>query len=399
MGKIQDAINVLLWKKEEVSVVSNNRQPIMWWVNNQNTTSLKSLHVWLNYDGTIRVWLHTHFALLKKNYVLASALRFIAWKVWWYGFKFVDKKGNVIEWTKADREKVSKFFGSMNKYIFESLTYLIASWQKVSIPTEVNKFGKATSNSQIMNLDPRMLVIDTDPSTWDAIAYRYSNRTASKTFDPDQVNDYILYPDFDRDNYGQSIMDSIIIDAVTDSTTSNRQLYFYMNNATPSTVYITDGDMLRDEQVRKDLETKINEKYGGNANVWKPLVSTAIKDVKTIEIPNIDVVKERDHIMRILAMVFWVDPRVLWYMKETWWSYAEIDAIARNMTNSKIQERAAVVETIMNQEYNKYVWELPYKIKLDNILFTNVELDKKMSLEELKAWVITAEEYKELYDL
>jgi hypothetical protein len=53
----------------------------------------------------------------------------------------------------------------------------------------------------------------------------------------------------------------------------------------------------------------------------------------------------------------------------------------------------------MNHEYSKRVKELPYKIKLDNIYFKNVENDKKMSLEEVKAGIITAEEYKTLYDL
>ncbi len=53
----------------------------------------------------------------------------------------------------------------------------------------------------------------------------------------------------------------------------------------------------------------------------------------------------------------------------------------------------------MNQEFSKYRRELPYRIKLDNILFKNIESDKKMSLEELKAGVITPEEYKTLYDI
>jgi len=107
------------------------------------------------------------------------------------------------------------------------------SGQKVSTATELNKFGKGTNKSKINNLDPRMLTIQTDQSTGDVLEYIYSNKTLSKTFQPEQVIDYILFPDFDRENYGQSPMESIIIDIVTDYAMSNRQLYFYMNNATP----------------------------------------------------------------------------------------------------------------------------------------------------------------------
>jgi len=74
--------------------------------------------------------------------------------------------------------------------------------------------------------------------------------------------------------------------------------------------------MLRDETVRKDLETKILEKFGGNANIGKPLISSAIKDVKTIEIPTLDIINEREQLMKIVTMVFGIDPRVLGFMKE-----------------------------------------------------------------------------------
>ncbi len=400
MNIIQKAINGVFGGKKK-KALTNNRVPVMWGINNQNNTSLKSLHIGLNYDGTLKIWVSTNFALLRKNYIVWSAMRFLAGKIWWYGFYFVDKKGNTVQWTQADKKDVENFFSvpSLHTYIYETLAYLLMAGQKVSTATELNKFGKGTNKSKINNLDPRMLTIQTDQSTGDVLEYIYSNKALSKTFQPEQVIDYILFPDFDRENYGQSPMESIIIDIVTDYAMSNRQLYFYMNNATPWTVYLTDGEMLRDETVRKDLETKILEKFGGNANIGKPLISSAIKDVKTIEIPTLDIINEREQLMKIVTMVFGIDPRVLGFMKEQWGSYAEIDAIARNMTNSKIEEWWTIVENIMNQEFSKYRRELPYRIKLDNILFKNIESDKKMSLEELKAGVITPEEYKTLYDI
>jgi hypothetical protein len=70
-----------------------------------------------------------------------------------------------------------------------------------------------------------------------------------------------LYPDLDNEHYGQSILDSLVIDAISDYAMSNRELYFYMNNATPSTVYILDNDIEMDAKSRIDLEQKINEKF------------------------------------------------------------------------------------------------------------------------------------------
>ena len=399
MGIIKDAIDTLFGREKPANKVMNNgRVPVMWGVNNQGIPSLKSLAVWLNGDGSLRVGLQTHFAILKKNYIVNSALRFFANRIWWYWFYFVDKNWVTVEGNKSDRESIERFF-DIKKYVYESLAFLVTAWQKVSIPSELNQFGKVTKDSKIINFDPRMLTINTDPGTWDILEYIYSNTKLRKTFSPDEVYDYILYPDLDRDSYGLGIMDSVVIDILTDIATSNRQLYLYMNNATPWTVYLVNPEAVRTEDDRKDLETKINEKYGWNSNIWKPLISSAVVDVKTIEIPTLDVVTEREHIMKIVTTAYGVDPRVLWFMKDRWWSYAEIDAIARNMTNWKIEERAGVIENIMNHEYSKRVKELPYKIKLDNIYFKNVENDKKMSLEEVKAGIITAEEYKTLYDL
>jgi hypothetical protein len=55
------------------------------------------------------------------------------------------------------------------------------------------------------------------------------------------------------------------------------------------------------------------------------------------------------------------------------------------MTNAKLEERTTIIENNMNDEYNKFNKELPYRIKLDTIYFKNVENNKKMSLEEVKA--------------
>lgn len=374
---------------------------VFWWSNNQGNTSLQSLQVWLNMDGSIRVWTHTYFSLLKKNATISAALRFLSNKVGWYGFYFVDSSGKAIKWQEEMKRRVEQFFSipKLRTYIYVSIANYIVSGQKVSTATELNQFWTATGNATINILDPRMLTIKTDTNTWEIISYEYRNNTVIKEFEPQIVNNDILYPDLDRDGYGQSQMDGIVIDALTEYVLWSRQFHFYRNNATPSTVFMIDPTVVTDDTKAKELETKINEKFGWNANNWKPMATTALRDVKTIEVPDIKLIEERELIMKILTMVFGIDPRVLWYMKETGWSYAEIDAIARNMTNAKLEEWTSIIENSMNEEFNKYIKPLGYRIKLDTIYFKNTEKDKEIALQEVKAWVMSVDEYKSLFNM
>lgn len=352
-------------------------------------------------DWSIKVWLNTYFALIKKNYVVASALRFLAMKVWWYWFYFVDNKWNAVKVGDEQKAKVENFFKipTMKSYIYKSIANYIIAWQKVTTATELNKFDRWTPNSKINIFDPRMLRIEINKETGAVESYEYGNAFKRLELTPEQVVDTIVYPDLDRPWYGQSQMDSIVIDWLTDYVAGTRQFHFYRNNTTPWTVYLLDPEVVKDQTQVQELEKKIAEKFGGNANAWKPLSSTAIKDVKTIEIPDIKLLDDRELIMKIITMVFGIDPRVLWYMKETGWSYAEIDAIARNMTNAKLEEWTMMIEDSMNLEYTRYMWEIPYRIKLDTIYFKNTENDKKLALEEVKANILSVDEYKSLFNM
>lgn len=350
-------------------------------------------------DWSIKVGYTTYFSLLRKNRTLSSWLRFLANKIGGYGFYFVNSKGVTVQWDPETIARINYFFWipQLRSYIYTTLINYMVSGQKVSTATKINKAWKATNDAKINILDPRMLSLVLDLATGEVTRYDYRNKSLSLELPPKLVHDDILYPDMDRDWYWQSMMESIVIDAVTDLLTWSRQFHLYRNNATPWTVYLLDKDNLDDKSVA-DLEMKINDKFGGNANAWKPLASTAIKGVETIEIPKLDTINEREMIMKIVTTVLWLDPRVLWFMKESW-AYAEIDAIARGITNAKLKEWTEIIETSMQQEYEKFIWPLPYKIKLDTIYFENKELDKKMALEEVKLWILTPDEYKSLFDV
>lgn len=405
--KITEAINVLRWKTiewevgETAKVVRNGRGDLFSWVNNQSSSSLQALHVGLSLDWSIRVWLNTYFALIKKNYVCASALRFLSMKVGWYWIYFVDSKWNTVKVGDDQKARVEEFFKipTLRSYIYKSIAYYIVGWQKIVTASLLNKFNRGTPGSKVNVLDPRMLMIKIDKETGEVIKYEYWNNFKKIELMPEQVVDTIVYPDLDKNGYGQSQMDSIVIEWLTDYVAWSRQFHFYRNNATPGTVYLLDSEVVKSADQVQELEKKINEKFWGGSNTGKPLASTAIKDVKTIEIPDIKLIDDRELILKIITMVFGIDPRVLGYMKETWGSYAEIDAIARNMTNAKLEEWTNMIEESMNAEYAQFMWELPYKIKLDTIYFKNIENDKKTALEEVKAGIITADDYKSLFNM
>lgn len=368
---------------------------------NQNVASLQSLSVWLNYDGSIRITPYTYFALIKKNSIIASWIRFLSQRIWGNGYDLVDSKGNVIDWQDKIKERINYFFSntSIENYIYRSLVNYITSWQKISTATEINKNWRATPKAKINVLDPRYITINTDWKTTDVVSYIYWNNLEQMTLSPEIVVDDIQYPDFDRTNYWQSQLEPVVMDALIDQASNDRSFGFHRNNATPSTVYSLDPESITSIEEAKELESQIIEKHWGSTNTWKPLVSSAIKWVHTIQVPKIDASTEKEMTIKILSMVIWVDPRVLWFMKTTGGSYAEIDAISRNMTNAKIIERERKIEDGMNKEYRKFIWDSPYKIKLKSILFENKEKEKEIAMMEVEKGIMTVEEYKSLFNM
>jgi len=87
----------------------------------------------------------------------------------------------------------------------------------------------------------------------------------------------------------------VITDGLTDIATSNRQLVFFKNNAMPNIVYMLDADACNTLEHQKDFERKIREKYQGTANSYKPMASTAVKDIKILEMSHkdLDLISQR----------------------------------------------------------------------------------------------------------
>lgn len=392
-------------KPNRQRVMSNSWSSSFFWSwqnNRQSSTSLKDLQVWMNIDWSLRVWLHTFFALVKKNYMIQSSINLLSERIGWNGIYFSDAKGKTIDISSIPtnvKDNIYRFFSipNLKTYIQKTISYIVISWQCVSTGTELNNRWMATKETKVNLLDPRMLIIKSDDVTGKLLSYDYYNKNKAVTLIPELVVDTLVYPDLDRDNYWQSQMESIVIDALTDNTMWSREFHFYRNNATPSTVYVLHPDAQTTDV--DQLEQKIREKFWWNANNWQPIISNVVQDVKTIEIPDIKVVEGREFILKIVSTVFWIDPRVLWFMKDTWWSYAEIDSISRNITNQKLESWTAIIEEAMNKQYTKYFGEIPYRIRLDTILFKNTNLDKEMSLKELEKWIINKTQYKELYNL
>jgi len=78
-----DIMNILdLFKKKSKTpqrnaLSSSNFRP----VNNRNTTSLESLRVGLDYNGSLKVSYDTYFAIINKNLVLSTGIKLLAKKV------------------------------------------------------------------------------------------------------------------------------------------------------------------------------------------------------------------------------------------------------------------------------------------------------------------------------
>lgn len=342
----------------------------------------------------------TPFKILQKNVISSRAWKLISDRIGTQGFELVDKNGQTVEKEKAPEiyEKAEQLFTipTFHNYIYESIGMIIWAWQRFTVLDKMSWTGKALKDSKVKILDSREITIDVD-SYWNVISYQ---RAGMESFWPKTMVDLKIFKNLDNPVYGQSMLESVITDWLTDLATSDKLMHFFRNNAMPNIVFTLKEWAITNEEQRQDFETRINEKYAWVSNSSKPLVSNAIEDVKVVELSHkdLELLNQRLFIHNEFWITFWFDLRLLSYMRD-WWSYTEIDSITLKQANSQLNVYASYVELWMKLDYEKFVWKIPYTFRLKNEYYRDVMKEKETALKELWLWAISRNEYRDSFNM
>jgi len=353
---------------------------------------------------TIKTSKKDSFFIMKKNVIVSAAWKLLSNRVGANWIQLKDSDGNIVDVEKDAigrevLERANYFFStpSLYNYIYRSFGMMLWAGQKFSTVDVMNGTGKAIKESKIKILDSRYINIEPD-SYWKPMKYTFR---WIETFAPSTVVDYIIFEDLDNPIYGQSQIESIIIDALSDQAIGNRQLVFFRNNAMPNIVYMLDKSKIKSQDQVKEFKKIIQENHWGNKQSSKPLASTFIDDIKILEMSHkdLDLINQRLFAHKEAGIILWFDLRLLSYMKDTGWSFSEMDSLTLKNANSQIEVYSKRIEDGMLMEYERFIWEIPYTFKLSNELYKDIKSETEIIKEWISAGLITPNEWKELLDM
>lgn len=296
---------------------------------------------------------------------------------------------------------------TFDNFIHDFFLHYFCSGEVSATSSELNLYNRAWSKSHIKILDTRWVAKETD-EYGNIIRYQYWYNLTDKSkevFSPKQLCNLVLQTDHNDVLYGYSKFERIIIEALTNLEANQKQLYMFTNNSAPWLMIMLDPEAYDSTDGGKQqidwLKEMWNSKFRGSQNANKPLVSDIVKDIKTIDVSNVDmdylnIRKEND---KDFASIFLLDPRLVGVVKETG-SFGEVESMTVRQGNQQIDAYGQMVADAMTIIYKKFIDpKFDKEFKLKNAQFRDVDAEKEMSIKEVLAWVKSPNEHRVQFDM
>ena len=206
----------------------------------------------------------------------------------------------------------------------------------------------------------------------------------------EKFHSQITQYDPNNQNIGMSIYESIVFDAMSDFEASKRNFYFFKNNAAPSLI-LTLSDDIENEEEMKEAITQFKEKFSWSENSHWVMASSGIKEVKTVSLSNkdIELLELKKFAIKKMWVVYWFDPRFLWYKDDKNGSHAEYEKMA-NQSDKSMTSFADILEEFMLAITRRVYPEFPYNfIELINDKFLDEQVKQDMILAKMNSWAIS----------
>lgn len=370
----------------------------LFWINFLNSQKLKKNYLQSNgfipmstqelvSCNKLRISLDTLYRLKKYNSDIQTGIRIISQKTSLNGLYLVNENDEVLDKKKFKQEYdyLNRLFTAQTFYFWKNLffTNTIISGENYIEPL----YNANLRNKKIvkfMPIDSRGMAKLID-SNWNLIGFKqYPLNYQIKwimNFTIDELAYFMFWQDVENENLSMWMLDWIVFDVLWDIEANKTNFYFFKNSAIPNAIFMLDPDMSQ-EDLESAIES-IKQKYTGWENHHKFLISTAIKDIKTIDISHkdMDFINQRKFTTDKISSALWIPKELMWYVSDVW-SYSKIVEIRKEFNQSTIAGFEAYLESILNILISKYSKDLLFDLSKYKIKCDSESIDDRNQIEE-----------------
>ena len=349
----------------------------------------------------LRISLDTLYRLKKYNSDIQTGIRIISQKVAMKGLYLTNENWEVLDKNKFKKEYdyINKLFTAQTFNFWKNLffTNTIISWENYIEP-QYNANLRSTKIVKFMPIDSRGMAKLIDDN-WNIEWFKQYTTNKVMSFKPEELGYFMYGQDVENENLSMWLLDWIIFDVMWDIEANKTNFYFFKNNAIPNAVFMMDPDM-----GQEDLEIaieNIKQKYSGSENQHKILVSSAVKDIKTLDISHkdMDFLNQRKFTTDKISSALWIPKELMWYISDSW-SYSKIIEIRKEFHQSTITGFESYLENVMNVLINRYSKDLLIPLDWIIIKCDSESIDDRRLIEEnqrkdIETGVITINEARQ----
>ena len=355
---------------------------------------------WYTYLGNkfsdcwqLSVWYDTMYLIQRYSTEAQAAKDLIVKMVWKKWIMFISTTWKLVE-NNTWQKKVVDLFRDPHTNSFKSFrdkyyTNHFCSW---SVNCFLSTMWDWSRKVQV--LDTRNVIKDFD-NFWNLKSVNY----AWVQLDLNKFHHQITKYNPDQPMRWMSVYESVVYDAMSDHEASKRNYYFFKNNAMPSIILTMDDDIENPEEVEEAIK-RFEDKYKWSEKSHWVLATWWIKEVKTIDFSNkdLELLELKKFAIKKMWVVFWFDPRFLWYRDWENGSHSEYQLMA-SQSDKSMTSFADILEEFMFDVVSKIYPDFPYNwIQLINDQFLDETAKQELVITKLEKWVITvAQAAKELW--
>lgn len=351
--------------------------------------------------GKVRIDKKTMYRVYKNNKMAFAYAKKIEQMVAAKGIEVVDYEGRLVEWREDVVKNLQKFIGKKHEFASFRQKFFaqhFCSGNVLWVPSMINGGGFLVKWGKFKILDTRGITKKTD-KYGEKMEYIYTTGGSNAKYNDMQIIDFVTNLDVDNSKKGVSIYESVVMDAIMQHESSRTQMYFFKNDQRPNMFIMLNPEMFqwsKGAQKKAEFDDIRKKKYEWPSNSWKSKSSYLIKDIKTLDVSNVDLdlINLRKSNDEAISVVYMLDNRLIWLQKWTG-SYGEVESTTIMQGNEQINAYGSLLGDFLTAMYTQFVDpKFEYCFQTRNLQFRNINADKEIALKELVQGVITEKEYR-----
>lgn len=346
------------------------------------------------YKDSLKIDLKIFYDLYKKNSDIRWCIRKIAQAVsknWVY---LQDMKGQDVSDNKSKLALLyidSLIYNPTFLYFkTELFKHFLLSWELYI--TDIRNWLWQLIGFQILDSRSMSKLVD---ENWNITWFKqYSSWWwKTKSYSRDDVAYYQLEKDVNNENLWMWLMDWIVREALSDFKSSQRNYYFFENNAVPNAILMLDWTLSDNEM--KIAKEQFEKEYRWTNNSHKLLIWWWIKDIKVLSMTQKDMefINQKKLTTEKISATFWVSKRILWYDYDTS-SYANFIEMRIEYIEWTIRPYEWNFQYILNSLMKKFDPKFEYIIKCDWETVVDRNAIEENQRKDLELWLVTIDEIR-----